>query len=498
MTKIEPKPESVIVIQQPLVRDFSTGGGHLPGDTLVEGDEKIVTKKWQGYPPENLRVIGKPLPPMPEVAIPRYTGKAEYATRVLLPNLLYAKLLTCPHPHARIKSVDTAKAERMPGVAYILTYRNAPTTNPLSQELNFQGDTVAIVAADTEDLAEDAVGAIEVEYEVLPFATTLAQVMSPNAPDLRPRRGRRNLVLLPENDPHYDPNATWVSQHGDVEKGFQEADVIKEFSYSFAGATAIPMQPISCVAKWDGDKLTFWGMNQGIYPHRAEIARALAIDPANIRYINKWNGCTFGAMIRASLFQPYIAYMAKMAGRPVKVMFPKEQEFAYINIKPETLTKFKVGAKKDGRIVALVHEIYIRLGGDDTTPGGPTTDVTTNQTQFYTSHVPNWKSIWYSYKTNAMRMGPARSWSQQELKWAWENMIDEMAEAVGMDPIQFRLMNISKPGTKLSPAKDWHAGDLGQRYEVENGALTYDSFASVELLEEGAKAIGWDKRNAMH
>ena len=116
-TKIESAPESVIQLKQPMVRDFSTGGGHLPGDTLVEGDDKIVTKKWQGYPPQNLNVVGKPMPAMPEVAIPRYTGKALYATRVLLPNLLHAKLLTCPHPHARIKSLDTSKAERMPGVA---------------------------------------------------------------------------------------------------------------------------------------------------------------------------------------------------------------------------------------------------------------------------------------------------------------------------------------------------------------------------------------------
>src|SRR5580700_5999505 len=87
----KPDPSTIIVINQPMVRDFSTGGGHLPGDTLVEGDEKIVTKKWQGYAPDNLHVIGKSMPPMPEVAIPRFTGKAEYASRVLLPNLLYAK-----------------------------------------------------------------------------------------------------------------------------------------------------------------------------------------------------------------------------------------------------------------------------------------------------------------------------------------------------------------------------------------------------------------------
>src|SRR2546427_10827575 len=205
-TKIEPKMESVIQVKLPMVRNFSTGGGHGPEDVLVEGDRKIVTKKWQGYPPVNLNVVGKPMPPLPEVAIPRFTGKAEYATRVRLPDMLHAKVLTSPHPHARIKNLDTSKAEKMPGVAYVLTYKNAPRTYPLSRELNFQGDLVAIVAADTEDLAEDAAEAVEVEYDALPAASTLKDAMSPDAPDLR--QGRGNLVILPSNNPHHDPKAT--------------------------------------------------------------------------------------------------------------------------------------------------------------------------------------------------------------------------------------------------------------------------------------------------
>ncbi len=188
--KIEPHLHSAIIVNQPMVRNFSTGGGHLPGDTLVEGDDKIVTKKWQGYPPENLNIIGKLNPPMPEVAIPRFTGKAEYATRVWFPNMLLAKLLTSPHPHARVRRLDASKAEKMPGVAYILTPENAPKTYPLPEELFFQGDVVAIVAAETEDLAEDAVEAIDVEYDVLPFASTLAQIMSTNAPDLSRARAQ--------------------------------------------------------------------------------------------------------------------------------------------------------------------------------------------------------------------------------------------------------------------------------------------------------------------
>jgi hypothetical protein len=159
-TKLEAKPESSIVIRQPMVRNFSTGGGHGPEDTIVEGDGKLVTKKWQTYAPENLKVVGQSMPPIPEVAIPRFTGKAEYTTRVWFSNLLYAKMLTSPHPHATIKNIDTGRAEKMPGVAYVLTYKNSPVTYRMPQELNFQGEMVAIVVADTEDQAEDALEAI--------------------------------------------------------------------------------------------------------------------------------------------------------------------------------------------------------------------------------------------------------------------------------------------------------------------------------------------------
>src|ERR1043165_1132039 len=162
--KIEVKPHNAIVIDLPMVRNFSTGGGHGPEDTLVEGDLGVVTKKWQGYPPANLNVVGKPMPPMPEVSLPRFLGKSQYASRVWFPNLLYAKLLTSPHPHAKVTKLDTSRAEKMPGVAHVLTPKNSPSTYPIPEDLNVSGQLVAIVVAETEDLAEDAVEAIEVEY----------------------------------------------------------------------------------------------------------------------------------------------------------------------------------------------------------------------------------------------------------------------------------------------------------------------------------------------
>jgi CO/xanthine dehydrogenase Mo-binding subunit len=129
------------------------------------------------------------------------------------------------------------------------------------------------------------VAAIEVDYEPLPVAATLAHSMSPDAPDLL-RRGRRNLMQLAPNHPEYSADATSIAKHGDVEQGFREAEVIKEFSYYFSGAVPVPMQPSGCVAKWDGDRLTFWGMGQNIYGARNGLARDLCVYAAIVRFIN--------------------------------------------------------------------------------------------------------------------------------------------------------------------------------------------------------------------
>jgi CO/xanthine dehydrogenase Mo-binding subunit len=426
----------------------------------------------------NLNLIGKPMPPLAEVAMNRYLGKADYATRVLLPNTLHVKFLTSPHPRALIKSLDVSAAEKMPGVAHILTYMNAPTTSPLPRNLNFQGEVVAIVAAESEDLAEDAIDAIKVEYDLLPFASSLAQVMAPTAPDLR--NGRGNLVKLNENNFFYSKDATWEAKKGDLDKGFAEADIVKEFEYYFAAAMPFPIQPLSIVAKWDGDRVTCWGHGQGIYPKRAALAKGLGVDPSKVRYINRYNGCSFGPGQTSSRFDPHIAHISKVTGRPVRMMLPKDQELGFLTLKPENVTKFKIGVKKDGTITALVHEVYLAAGDIDGTWGG---NNSSDHTELYTYTVPNWKSTWYNYRTNSIKLGCVRSCGQQEAKWAWESLFDEMAEILGKDPVEYRKQVMPRPG----PA------DLGALAN-EKEAI-YDSFSSMEVVTEGAKAFGWDKRN---
>ena len=474
--KLGPTPESCIIIDQPLVRDYSTGGGHGPEETLVEGDGKLVTRKWQGYPPRNLNLIGKPHPAMPQVGIPRLTGKAEYTTRIQLPNMLYTKLLTSPHPRAKVKSMDVSAAEKMPGVVHILTPQNAPATYPLPEELFFQGEVVAIVAAETEDQAEDAAAAIQVEYELLPFASNLEQAMAPNAPDLGSKQ---------------KPGVTkTLSEWGDVDKAFAEAEIVKEFTYAFGGGLPVPLQPNGCIAKWDGDKVTIWGMGQNIYPSRATTARRLGIPVENVRFIDKWNGGTFGgAQNTGDKFYPWIAQIAKATNRPVKLMLTKSQELAFLQVKPQTLTKFKIGATKAGKITACQREFHVNSGANLSEGPG----MNGGRSELYVHVIPNWKEIGFLYRTNSINTGAARSYLQQEFKWAWEQMMDEMAEAVGMDPVQFRLLNVQKPGTQVALKQG--GTTVIPMPEMEKGALRYDCFASVEVLEEGAKAIGWEKRN---
>ena len=188
----------------------------------------------------------------------------------------------------------------------------------------------------------------------------------------------------------YDPDATRVLEFGDVDQAFEEADIVREFTYYFGGARPIPLQPASCVAKWDGDRLTFWGMGQGIFQYRRDLSRGLGIDESNIRFINKWNGGTFGPDTGSGRFQVWIAYIAKMTGRPTKISLPKDQELGQISVKPETLTRFKVGANRDGKIIASERTFYMSRGSSGGGGGG----AGGGRSELYLHVVPNWRENW--------------------------------------------------------------------------------------------------------
>ena len=155
-----------------------------------------------------------------------------------------------------------------------------------------------------------------------------------------------------------------LNEFGDVEQGFAEADVVREFTYQYNGGIPLPFQPGGGVAKWDGDKLTFWGMGQGIHTNRAGLARGLGIDESQVRYINKWNGCTLGGALALTRLDPWIAHIAKQAGRPARLMLPKDHELAHLQTKPQNIQMFKVGATKAGKILACQRTYHINVGNN--------------------------------------------------------------------------------------------------------------------------------------
>src|SRR5437899_699107 len=191
----------------------------------------------------------------------------------------------------------------------------------------------------------------------------------------------------------------------------------------------------------------------------------------------------------AARLNPWIAYIAKQTGRPFRLTLPKDQELAQMQVKPANIQKAEAGGTKARAILAWQRELHVNKGSNEGAgqPGGG------GRSELYIHVIPNWKEIGFQYRTNSIKTGPSRSNMQQEFKFGWEQMMDEMAEAVGMDPVQFRLLNVQKPGTKITHAQG--GVTVTPMPESQNETLTYDSYASVEVLEEGQKVIGWDKRN---
>ena len=215
-------------------------------------------------PWDETKVVGKPLPRVD--AYERVSGTAVYSADVVLPRMLYAAILRCPHPHALVKSVDTGAAEKLPGVRAVLSAfspedaATRPHTEFIQERLfnshcRYEGETVAAVAAETPYEAWDAVRAIEVDYERLPFVSDERDALDPDAP---PVHDEGNRVAEPS-----------TYERGDVEAGFAEADVVLEQEYRSECEIHTPMEPHGAVAKWDGDQLTVWESTQGVYSVQA-------------------------------------------------------------------------------------------------------------------------------------------------------------------------------------------------------------------------------------
>lgn len=415
------------------------------------------------------RVLGTRLPRVD--AYDRVSGTAIYASDVSLPGMLHAAVARCPHAHARVTRVDTSRAERMPGVRAVLTAQSpgadvgwyngpkGPVSKLFDLHCRFAGEEVAAVAADTPYQAQDAVRAIEVTYETLPFAVDLDAAQAPGA-----------TPILGESNRAGDPR---VVERGDLAAGFAAADVVVENSYSTAAELHVPIEPHGCVARWDGTRLTVWDSLQGVFPAQATLARALRLPLARVRVIGPYMGGGFGAKLDTGKYGVIAALLAQRTGRPVRLFMTREETMLAIGNRPGVRMTVKIGAKKDGTLTAID---FGCIGSGGAYSAGGTGGVDWQPLDLY--RCPNVRTQSTNIYVNLGPERPFRAPGHPQGAWGLEQAMDELAARLKMDPLALRLKNLSE----VSQARP--------------NQPRYTSTGFGQCLEEGAKAFGWTEARA--
>jgi 4-hydroxybenzoyl-CoA reductase alpha subunit len=420
----------------------------------------------------NTCVIGKGLPRIDSV--PKVTGEAQYTVDLKTPGLSIGKILRSPHPHALIKSIDTSAAKRLKGVQAVITAQDVPDNlfsfyqwladkNILCRtKVRYVGDEVAAVAAIDEDTAEEALSLIKVEYELLPAVFDLEEAMQPGAP------------LVHEDK---ESNTTWTVQRlfGDPDKAFAECDFVVEGKYVTHQVAHTCMEVSNCIAKWDAtDRLTIWTNTQAPHTQRQEVARILGIPKRNVRVVNSFMGGGFGSKLVTDMKLPIAAVLAKMIGRPVRIVNTRAEEFTTGKTRYPYTMYLKTGATKGGRIVAR----ELRLIGDAGAyhDKGPATINFTSMMFGTLYNVANMRFEGQLVYTNK-EMGTAfRGFGNPQVSFATETQLDELAEKMGIDPVELRLKNSNQAGVETACGA-----------EVCGCGMT-------ECILAAAEGIEWDKK----
>ena len=443
--------------------------------------------------------VGKSIAPV--FGIEKATGEMRFPADVNLPNMLWMKILRSPHAHAKIAAIDVNDALKMPGVAAVLTHQDVPKIlfgpyqneiYPLDEEMRFVGDTVAAVAAEDWNIAEEATRAIRVTYETLPAVLDAEVGATPGAPDavlhyperheikpgdIRPDQLGTfgNIVGLKEGGP------TVVNQRGDVERGFAESDVVVERIFRQSEVNAVSHEPRACVAVYENDRCTLWCSVQDPYRLQDSAARVLGLPMDAVRVVATNLGGAFGVKVTGR-FAILCALLARKTGRPVKIWFTREEESLDSHNRSALAHYVKAGAKKDGSLTAL--EVRTFQDNGYWPFGGLGQNIafaiSTRPVDLY-HRCPNVKWEVFAVRTNYPSTGPYRGRADAESHFPIESVMDELADAIHMDPIEFRLKNRLHEGDDLCSAP----GKVVSTVWVE------------EAARAGAKAIGWERRSAV-
>jgi len=423
---------------------------------------------------ENLKVVGKKIPKLD--APLKATGAAQYIQDIKLPGMLYGKILYSKYPHAKILKIDTSKAERLPGVKAVVTAKDMPPNfrigfmkdNPplKSGKVLSIRDEIAAVAATSQEIAEEAISLIEVEYEELPGIFDPLEAMKEGAPILH-EEAKSNVLKLP-----------WRLVCGDVEKAKQESAFIAEDTFSTQWVTHCCLGTSGCIALFDmQNNLTMYSNTQ--IPSLAqndfvEALNAFGLKNRRVRIIQAVIGGGFGSKLDTYAYEYIAILLALKTKKPVKIVFTREEEFFATSPRQCTITKISQGCDKEGRLT--FREVEMILDNGAYTSWGATTPSVMMLPISSLYKVPNVKYTAKCVYTNNTYCQAMRGYGNPQATFAIESNLDQLAEKAGIDPLELRKINANEPG-EITP----------QRFKITSCGMK-------ECIEEVAKRLNWKEK----
>jgi CO/xanthine dehydrogenase Mo-binding subunit len=472
---------------QPLVRDK---------EEAVETNE-VKESPWKERG-ATYEVIGKKSPRIDGRS--KVTGRAMYVEDVALPKMLYARILRSPYAHARIRSIDTSRAEQLGGVKAVLTGNDVPRVympgidikdEPLlawDGKVRFVGQEVAAVAATEEAIAEEALELIRVDYEELPAVLDVDEAMRPGAPQVHDEvlvLGQGRGDAWQESADAYGPekvsnNIAWevAYERGDVEEGLRDADVTVEDEFTYANVVAAYMEPNGCVASYDdgSGKLTLWVSSQWPSNIRDVISADLKLPLNHVRVRQEAVGGAFGSKFTACQLHHVAALLSMKAGRPVKLILSRTEDFMLVRSRGDMKLWMKLGAKKDGALTVEHTSILVDNGAYQYMMRRRSLHMLERSDALY-----RFQNVRHGFKnvyTNKTPPGTFRSFGDSQMSWARESLMNILAEKLHMDPAELRLKNATDTG------------------DITVNGWNIRSCGLSDCIERASEAAGWKEKRA--
>ncbi|HWP56981.1 MAG TPA: xanthine dehydrogenase family protein molybdopterin-binding subunit [Candidatus Acidoferrales bacterium] len=428
------------------------------------------------------QVVGKALPRLEGTE--KVSGKTQYTADVDLPGLLWAKILRSPVPHARIVRLDTSKAERLPGVHAVISSADLPPIliglrmkdMPIlaRERVRYAGEPVAAVAAETGDIAEEALGLIEVEYEELPVVSDPVEALRPGAPVLHDNPAQyRNAPPRSTELPNVQSIAVW--KNGDLEAAFKKATRVFEHTFRTPLGFHAYIEPHACIVRiGDDEQVEIWASNKSPFTLRDRLAADLGLDAKKIKVHIMPVGGDFGA--KSSLSEAPICYfLAKKSRRPVKLVLTYAEELTAAPHRHPSVITLRTGVDDSGALCAVQAKVIFSGGAYAAFKANPEVTVLGPRRLGSYYRIPAIHAeAWCAY-TNHVSCTQTRTPGSPQVVFAMESQMDIIARELGLDPVDFRMRNLLKDGD---------VGPLGQKWQ---------NILVRETLKEAAKAAGWGK-----